>query len=978
MEWQHPQALYLILPLSVAWLVLTIYSERRRQRAREAFMAQAMWQRLLPEPSGIRYWIKQVFRIVAIVAGLVALAGPRFGTEVEQIVPKGSDLYVLIDVSRSMLAEDVAPSRLGRAKADVSALVNRLQGERVGLIAFAGQAVVKCPLTVDYDSFRRALQELDPASAPRGGTAIGDAIRKALDVFQGKVDRDQAILLITDGEDQQSYPLDAAAVAAERHVTIFSVGLGDATQGSRIPQTADSKNYVEYKGEQVWSKMDGSLLGEIAMKTSGVYVPAGTKAYDLGELYTTHLHSRYARDAAAQERTRKSEKFQPFLAIAFMSLLVDFCIVPYRRLVANSSNDFQHAVRRSPRNGLASARASAGPSIILAILSVACCNLPSLAIEPEAAVREGLKLYARQKFDDAREKFAAAATELDQRKSKSSAVAAFDEACALHRKGDVEKARDSYLRAGLSQDHSVAVAAHFNLGTLSAEQARTEAGDKPESVATDKRQAIVEHLMQAAAAFRHCLELQPEHPQARGNLELVRLWIKYYSDQWRARDRQKRRDESNLIVFLQFIIDSQTALLVTVKDLPPNTSADGFAELKRAQTELADELPTLKEKIEKELRPSTPATPKGAATANPDESQELEQGIRLLQSWADAAAEKMSDASRYLGARAPAEARQAQQAALEQLDKIWDTVIPFHPLLAKELADQTAIARTLNPEPVQQSDSIERPAGSSAQSPSSDNRPEVQANPAEGEPTKLEIADDGFNELAASQERTLGKSRLLALKAEMELKQLEHAPLAAAPADAIEKPRKEPEKEAQKEAQDAKPAEQAPAIDPEEVKAGYRKAIELAPKAIEQMESALSSLKKKDAKKAGETAEEARRILEEIQNAQPKPKQPPNQNPEDQNKDNDQNNEKEDKKADQSKQDESKSGDEPPEKKQSEPEPENSQQAPNDQSQKQARMSPDRIEEALRKVRERQADKRDRDRKVKARSLGRAPVDKDW
>ena len=238
MEWQHPQWLYLILPLVAAWLVLSLYSRRLRQRAAAAFVAPAMWSRILPADSWTRFWVKLLLRETALMAGLVALAGPRFGTQYEQVVPRGSDLYVLIDVSRSMLAEDVPPSRLGRAKADVAALVNRLEGERVGLIAFAGQAVVKCPLTVDYDAFRRSLDELDPTSAPRGGTAIGDAIRKALEVFQSRTDRDQAILLITDGDDQQSYPLQAAAVAAERQVTIFTVGLGDADHGARIPQAA--------------------------------------------------------------------------------------------------------------------------------------------------------------------------------------------------------------------------------------------------------------------------------------------------------------------------------------------------------------------------------------------------------------------------------------------------------------------------------------------------------------------------------------------------------------------------------------------------------------------------------------------------------------------------------------------------------------------------------------------------------------------
>ena len=110
--------------------------------------------------------------------GLVAMAGPQFGEQDEIVVPRGSDLYVMIDVSRSMLANDVPPTRLGTRESRCVRACQSLEGERVGLIAFAGQAVVKCPLTVDYDSFRRALDELDPNSAPRGGTAIGDAIRK--------------------------------------------------------------------------------------------------------------------------------------------------------------------------------------------------------------------------------------------------------------------------------------------------------------------------------------------------------------------------------------------------------------------------------------------------------------------------------------------------------------------------------------------------------------------------------------------------------------------------------------------------------------------------------------------------------------------------------------------------------------------------------------------------------------------------------
>ena len=141
MEWQTPQSLYFILPVCVAWVVISLYSARQRQRARQSFVAHQMLSRILPEECRLRFWMKLVLQILAMVMGLVALAGPRFGTQYEQVVPRGSDLYILIDVSRSMLADDVSPSRLGRAKADVASLLNRLEGERVGLIAFAGQAV---------------------------------------------------------------------------------------------------------------------------------------------------------------------------------------------------------------------------------------------------------------------------------------------------------------------------------------------------------------------------------------------------------------------------------------------------------------------------------------------------------------------------------------------------------------------------------------------------------------------------------------------------------------------------------------------------------------------------------------------------------------------------------------------------------------------------------------------------------------------
>jgi Ca-activated chloride channel family protein len=1023
MEWQRPEWLYLILPLAVAWLALSLNSRRLRRRAAAAFVAQAMWSRILPHDSPGRFSVKLLLREIAIVTALVALAGPRFGTQYEEVIPRGSDLYVLIDVSRSMLAEDVPPSRLGRAKADVAALVNRLDGERVGLIAFAGQAVVKCPLTVDYDAFRRSLDELDPASAPRGGTAIGDAIRKALEVFQAHADRDQAILLITDGDDQQSYPLEAAAVAAERHVTIFTVGLGDANQGARIPQSGQSKSYLEYQGHQVWSKLDGSLLKEIALKTSGVYVPVETRAYDLGELYAKYLQGRRGSEEQSRTRIRRADQFQIFLALAVLALLADALIRPYRAEVKSPEPGIE---RKPPTRARGASLAGAGQAPVHVSAALVVCALLAAntrADNPAEEVRDGLRFYGKGDFDKARDKFAKAREQFDSRDAAKAAIAAFDQACALHRKGDVAQARQAYLKAGLAHDKGLAASAHFNLGTLAAEEARRLAGEKPEEVAPDKRQEVLDQLQAAVVSFRHCLDLQPDNSRARHDIELVRQWIKYYTDRWHARDRETRRNQTNLVAFLEFLIETERALRESVKSLTANAPADAYAEPKRLQEELQEEIAPLKEKIKTELTP--PAQPAGSP-APPANSQEIEQGIALLQGWADAAGNQMQSAARRLGERQAEPAATDQQSAIDELEKIWDAVIPFHALLARDLSDQTQITQALAPasaadaqpatdEPSDRNSPQHDKAAPAQKAPSTAPAPPSLngvARSEEGEPPgeppahsarsasggpaadhppgiaqgHLGTKDEDLAPIAEGQERTQRRTRLLKLKAEAELERLEKSGPPGA------------EKNGQG-AGSTKNNAPAPAPgqpstpDPKQVRAGYQKAIELGPRAVDRMEQAVKSLKKKDRSAAYPPAEDARKILEEIQKAQPKQddkdqkNQDQDQKKEDQKKEDqekkDQNDEQkkeqqkeEQKKDDRDKKDEQKKEQE--KKKQDESSKSDDQKQAQKKEQPQPQVSRDRIEDALRKVRERQQEKRERDRTMKARLFGRVPVEKDW
>ena len=224
-----------------------------------------------------------------------------------------------------MLDEDVAPNRLERAKSDILDLLGKLHGDRVGLITFAGAAVVRVPLTTDHGFFRMVLQDVDTASAPRGGTLIGDAIRKALTAMEPLPDRDQVLVLITDGEDHDSFPERAAEQAAERHVRIIAVGLGDPQEGARIPERDEQGrlHYVQHAGHEVWSRMDERLLKQMALTTQGAYVPARTRAYDLGQIYEQHLAQLARSEVRTEKRKRYREQYQLLVCLGLGCLLLD-------------------------------------------------------------------------------------------------------------------------------------------------------------------------------------------------------------------------------------------------------------------------------------------------------------------------------------------------------------------------------------------------------------------------------------------------------------------------------------------------------------------------------------------------------------------------------------------------------------------------------------------------------------------------------
>ena len=327
MVWENPTFLFALWLAPLIGAVM-IYAHRKRRSTAARFADQVMVDRLVPAFESGRIWAKAIVLAAAVACLIVACARPRFGVYFEEVSSRGVDLFVVLDVSRSMLAEDVAPNRLERARSDIVDLLQKLEGDRVGLIVFAGAPVELVPLTTDQGFYRMVLDDVDPDSAPRGGSLIGDAIRKAMESMEERRDRDQVIVLITDGEDHDSFPEEAARQAADRNIRIITVGLGDVGEGARIPNRSEDGNLVftKHEGQEVWSKMDESLLKEIALTTSGAYVPARTTAYDLGLIYDEHLAKLTRGEFQAEKRKRYREQYQLFAGLGLILLLVEMLI----------------------------------------------------------------------------------------------------------------------------------------------------------------------------------------------------------------------------------------------------------------------------------------------------------------------------------------------------------------------------------------------------------------------------------------------------------------------------------------------------------------------------------------------------------------------------------------------------------------------------------------------------------------------------
>jgi Ca-activated chloride channel family protein len=282
---------------------------------------------LIPEYSKSKPVFKLILVLIATLALVVGIIDPQVGSKLEKVKREGIDLYLVLDVSNSMLAEDIKPNRLERSKMAISSLIDNLQGDRVGIIIFAGNAYKQLPLTTDYSAARLFLSAVDTKIVPTQGTAIGEAIDMATVSF-GETDHNKAIVVITDGENHEDDAIEAAKTAHDLGINVYTIGMG-LPEGAPIPIYNQYGSQTGYKKDRsnttVITKLNEDMLRQIAAAGGGAYARANNASTGLKRIFDD-INEIDKKEIETRQFTDYEDRFQIFLGIAIVFLLIELLI----------------------------------------------------------------------------------------------------------------------------------------------------------------------------------------------------------------------------------------------------------------------------------------------------------------------------------------------------------------------------------------------------------------------------------------------------------------------------------------------------------------------------------------------------------------------------------------------------------------------------------------------------------------------------
>lgn len=321
-EFEHPQYLYALALLPVLWLIFLAY-RRWVKMAMLRFGDDELNNKLMQDRSAIRPHIKIILLLLAFALLIIAAAGPKMGTKLGNVKRKGVELVIALDVSNSMLAQDIKPSRLERAKQSISQLIDQLHNDRFGLIVFAGESYVQLPMTTDYTAAKMILGTLNTQIVPTQGTAIGSAIETASRSFTSDQGKNRAIIIISDGENHEDDALEAAKTAYEKGIVVHTIGMG-LPKGSPIPVNPNIPGSfrTDRSGKVVVSKLDETMLSQIAAQGGGKYIRANNTKVGLKELFK-EINKLEKVEMESKLYSEYEEQFQYPLAAAIFLLFLE-------------------------------------------------------------------------------------------------------------------------------------------------------------------------------------------------------------------------------------------------------------------------------------------------------------------------------------------------------------------------------------------------------------------------------------------------------------------------------------------------------------------------------------------------------------------------------------------------------------------------------------------------------------------------------
>jgi Ca-activated chloride channel family protein len=504
MTFAHKNLLWLLLVLPPGMVVFFWWSWRKRQQLVTRFIQARLLPSLTVGLSPLRDKIRFGCLILAVICLILALARPQWGFDWEEVKQRGLDIVVAIDTSKSMLAEDIPPNRLARAKLAALELMQQARSDRLGLVAFAGTAFLQCPLTIDDSAFRQSVEALDVNTLPQGGTAIAEAIDTALTAFR-EGDNHRAMVLFTDGEDHDSNALEAAKRAAEAGMKIFTIGIGSVK--GELLRLSDGKGRTDYvrdeQGNVVMSHLDEKLLQEIARDTKGFYLPLrGAEAIDT--LYKEGLAPMPKSEASQKLVRHYRERYHWFLGSAILLLLVEL-LLPERK-------------RQAPSRTAITAKSTLPRAVALPVL-LALALPGALMASPSSALRD----YKSGKYDRSLKEY-----ERLIESKKDDPRLHFNAGAAAYQNKQYEDAAREFDQALNSPDLKLLQQAYYNRGNSRFYQGEMDADPEKKTKAWED----------SLKDFENTLSLNPQDLDAKFNHEFVKKKLEELKQQ-----QQKQKNE---------------------------------------------------------------------------------------------------------------------------------------------------------------------------------------------------------------------------------------------------------------------------------------------------------------------------------------------------------------------------------------------------------------------------------------------------